>query len=251
VSILRTEKLNLARNGHPLVIDLDWGVAPGELWCILGQNGVGKTSLLYALSGLLKPTSGHVSIDGVAIDKLSASLLAQKRGLMLQQQTDAFSHTVLETVLIGRTPHRTTHSWDTVMDKQGAHAALVSVGLAHKADDSILQLSGGERQRVALATLLAQAPDIMLLDEPTAHQDIAQQLTLMRLIRTLASKHALIVSCHDINLAARFATHVLILASGTYWRGSVTEILTTAILEQAFGCRFAIKTAETACFIAY
>jgi iron complex transport system ATP-binding protein len=147
---------------------------------------------------------------------------------------------------------RVGRSWDSEEDKAAALAALVVVGLHDKAASEVLTLSGGERQRVALATLLAQEPDLMLLDEPTAHQDVAQQLLMMQLIRDLAGKHAVIVTCHDINLAARFATHVLVLAPGRYWLGPADEILTADVLRQAFDCHFEEVAMESKRgFIAY
>jgi iron complex transport system ATP-binding protein len=104
---------------------------------------------------------------------------------------------------------------------------------------SVLTLSGGERQRVALAALLVQAPELMLLDEPVSHQDVAQQLQVMQLLRELSANHAVIASCHDINLAKRFATHALVLGEGQHWSGPVGDIVVPKILRLAFGCEFA------------
>ena len=238
MSLLRTEHLHVSLGGRSLVSDLNWQVTHGEFWCVLGQNGVGKSSLLYALAGLLKPASGRISIEGAGIGAMSAQALARKRGLLPQQHLDAFSHSVLDTVLIGRTPYRVGRSWDTQEDRTTAFAALALVGLESKAEFDVLHLSGGERQRVGLATLLAQAPDLLLLDEPTSHQDVAHQLGMMRLIRDLSQTHAVVVTCHDINLAARFATHALVLAPDRHWIGRASDVLTTEVLQHAFGCRF-------------
>ncbi|MGZ3159102.1 MAG: ABC transporter ATP-binding protein [Burkholderiaceae bacterium] len=252
MNLLRVQNLDVTLGGKQLITNLNWQVARGQVWCVLGQNGVGKSSLLYALAGLLKPTRGSISIDDANIDSMSAHALATKRGLMPQQQIDAFSHSVLDTVLIGRTPFRVGCSWDSEEDKTAAIASLVVVGLQDKIESELLTLSGGERQRVALATLLAQEPGLMLLDEPTAHQDVAQQLLMMRLIRELAKDCAVVVTCHDINLAARFATHVLVLAPGQHWLGCAEEVLTCDVLQKAFGCRFKQVTSEAArSFIAY
>lgn len=252
MNALRTHRLGVARGGRELISGLDWQLARGELWCVLGQNGVGKTTLSYVLAGLIKPSSGRITMDGEDIELVPAHTLAHRRGLMPQQQFDAFSSSVLDTVLIGRTPYRIGRSWDSEEDIDAAVAALAAVGLSDKADADVQKLSGGERQRVALATLLAQAPGVMLLDEPTAHQDVAQQLVMMRLVRDLSQRHAVVVSCHDINLAARFATHVLVLAKGRHWIGAVQEVLTIDVLQQAFGCRFSLAQSNgTRSFIAY
>lgn len=244
MSMLRTEKLTIAPGGQALIRELDWQVERGEFWCILGQNGVGKTSLLYALAGLQAPASGRALIDGVPLAEVAAETLALKRGFMPQQQVDSFTSTVTATVLIGRTPYRIGGGWDTDEDKAAAHAALETVGMAHKAHMDVLTLSAGERQRVALATLLTQSPEVMLLDEPAAHQDVSQQLAVMRLIRGLAATHAVVSSCHDIDLAARFATHVLVLAENCYWLGGADEVLTVDILQQAFDCRFEMQESD-------
>ncbi|GAA4033974.1 ABC transporter ATP-binding protein [Actimicrobium antarcticum] len=241
---LNTSDLGITAGRRALISHLDWQIAAGEFWCVLGRNGVGKTSLMQTLAGLLKPASGAIAIDGVGLTRIAASALAQLRGLMPQQVVDAFSVSVLETVLIGRTPYRTGRGWDTDADIAAARNALDSVDLSSRADSDILQLSGGERQRVALATLLVQAPAIMLLDEPTAHQDVAHQLAMLRLVRQLSADHAVVMNCHDINLAARFATHVLVLGADRHWSGPVATVLTPDVLESAFGCQFSVLEAD-------
>lgn len=245
MSALDTEMLDISIGKRRLITDLNWHVRGGECWFVLGKNGVGKSSLLHALAGLLRPAAGKIAIDGVDIDTIPASALARKRGLMPQQQIDAFSHTVLDTVLIGRTPYRLGHGWDSEQDRVFASSALESVGLADRAQADVLQLSGGERQRVALATLLAQAPELLLLDEPTAHQDAAQQLAMMALIKKLTQDHAVVVNCHDINLATRFASHVLILTPEGHWLGPVKDVLNVGVLQKAFGCNFEASQAKT------
>lgn len=244
MTLLQTERLCLAPGAQDLIRVLDWRVECGQLWCILGQNGVGKTTLLYALAGLLVPTSGCVTIDGVPIAGMDAPALARKRGFMPQQQIDTFSNTVMAAVLIGRTPYRVGSGWDSEQDLAAAQAALAEVGMAHKAGMDVLTLSAGERQRVALAALLVQAPDIMLLDEPAAHQDVSQQLAVMRLLRERAARHVVVTSCHDIDLAARFATHVLLLAENRHWLGPEAEVLNVDTLQQAFECRFELQEAS-------
>lgn len=242
MTTLSTEQLTVAQDHRVLIEALDWQAGAGQFWCVLGQNGVGKSTLLQVLAGLRQPASGRVMLDGQPLAALAPAALARLRGLMPQSQADAFSISVLETVLVGRTPWRLEGGWgwDSTQDRRCALAALERVGLAGMATRDVLQLSGGERQRVALATLLAQAPAILLLDEPTAHQDVARQLAMMRLVAALASDHAIVSTCHDINLAARFATHVLVLARGQHWLGPVQEILRVEVLEQAFGCHFAL-----------
>ena len=239
--LLQTDNLTVAIGGRMLIEGLNWQVCRGEFWCVLGKNGSGKSSLLVTLAGLLPAANGSLQLAGETLERISLSTLARRRGLMQQQQSDVFSHSVLDTVLLGRTPYRIGATWDADEDRAAALAALARTGLSDKMHADITQLSGGERQRVALAGLMAQAPDLMLMDEPTAHQDVAQQLAIMRIARELAQRHAIVASCHDINLAARFATHVLVLGAGQHWLGKVDKFLTPQILEQAFGCNFSMQ----------
>lgn len=237
MSVLDIRGLCLSAGAHELIRDLDWQVAQGEFWCVLGRNGAGKSSLLHVVSGLRDTDRGDVRIDGQPLSRRRPFELARLRGLMPQQAVDSFSCRVFDAVAIGLTPWRMGQGWDDSDDASRIHEALAAVGMAGRADDDLLQLSGGERQRVAFATLLVQNPALMLLDEPTAHQDIAQQLLLMQLMRQRASRHAVVASCHDLNLAARFATHVLLLGEGFHLAGLVREVMTTEALGEAFGCR--------------
>jgi iron complex transport system ATP-binding protein len=238
MTLLETRGLTLQAGSRLLVQGLDWKVEPGQLWCVLGPNGVGKTTLLHALCGLRQPVAGAVLINDRPIATTPPDQLARLRGLLPQQQFDAFSHTVLDTVLVGRAPYRIGRQWDSEDDRAIAHAALRRLGLEALAARDVLTLSGGERQRVALAALLAQAPPLMLLDEPTSHQDVGHQLALMGLMRELLDTHAVVMSCHDINLAARHATHALLLSGTRHWIGTVDAVLGSDNLQAAFGCRF-------------
>lgn len=236
--LMQTCALGIRAGGRILIHALDWQVSRGELWCVLGRNGAGKSTLLHVLAGLRQPDEGDVMLDGQHLGDLSPLVLARQRGLMLQQTVDSFSFSVREAVAIGRTPWRIGSVWDSEQDEGFVRASLAQVGMQHRIEDEVTTLSGGERQRVACAALLAQAPALMLLDEPTAHQDVAQQLLLMRLMQRLSERHAIVATCHDINLAARFATHVLLLGPGFYLAGPLAEVLTPESLQRAYGCQF-------------
>lgn len=238
MSILRTSRLTIQAGSRTLLAELDWSVRRGEFWCILGRNGAGKSSLLHVLSGLVAPLAGTVQIDGRYLDTIAPQSLARLRGLMMQQVVDSFSCSVFDAVALGRTPLRIGRDWDDEADAARVQEALSQVGMLERAGDDVLRLSGGERQRVALAALLAQEVPLMLLDEPTSHQDVAQQLAVMRLLRELAQDRAVISTCHDINLAARFATHVLLIGEGFHLAGPVSEVLVPDALQRTFGCRF-------------
>ncbi len=237
-ALVHTTRLGLRAGQRVLAAGLDWQVGRGEFWCVLGRNGAGKSTLLQVLSGLRRADEGGVMISGRPVDTIPATELARLRGLMPQQSFDSFSFSVREAVAIGRTPWRLGRTWDAQQDEGFVRTALVQVGLEARIDDDVTMLSGGERQRVALAALLAQDPALMLLDEPTAHQDVAQQLLLMRLLQRLSERHAVVATCHDINLAARFATHVLLLGPDFHLAGPMADVLTPAALGGAYGCRF-------------
>jgi iron complex transport system ATP-binding protein len=243
-ALLATAALRVEAGGRLLCSELDWQPARGTFWCVLGKNGAGKSTLLHTLAGLLQPAAGQIFLHGEPLGAIGPALLARRRGLLEQQQFDAFSSSVLETVMSGRYPYQSGAGWESAEDRRLALQALATVGLAQDAAKDVRTLSGGERQRVALATLLAQDPQLLLLDEPTAHQDAAAQIGVMQLLRDRAcapgAAGTAIAACHDLNLAARFATHALILGAGRHWRGTVAEVLTAPILQQAFGCGFQV-----------
>ena len=236
--MLKTQQLGISAGQRSLITGLNWQVKRGEFWCVLGKNGAGKTSLLHTLAGAATPTQGSVLLSEQNIAALDTLTLARRRGLLLQSYSDVFHESVFNVVAIARTPHRSGAQWDTAADTAAVRLALQCVNLEEKMNADITQLSGGERQRVGLAALIVQSPDLLLLDEPTAHQDVAYQLKTMNLLRDLAQKHAVIASCHDINQAARFATHVLLLGDQQHWQGPVDEVLEAERLSQVFGCSF-------------
>ena len=236
--MLKTRQLCISTDQRTLIEKLDWQVQRGEFWCVLGKNGAGKTSLLHTLAGAAAPTKGEITLNEKNITELDALTLSRCRGLMLQSHMDAFNESVFNVVAIARTPYRSGKSWDTVADSDAVIYALQRVDLEEKINASITELSSGERQRVALAALMVQSPGVMLLDEPTSHQDVAYQLKIMRLLCELAKQHAVIASCHDINHAANFATHVLLIGEQQHWQGPVEEVLDEARLGVVFSCGF-------------
>ena len=241
MNLLATSGLSVYAGHRKLISGLDWTVSEGEFWCVLGRNGAGKSSLLNVAAGLGKPAAGIVQVAGKPIDSIDPQLLARWRGLMIQQIVDSFSCTVFDAVAIGRTPLRVGRAWDDAEDVALVNGALARVGMLDRAASDVRRLSGGERQRVALAALLVQEVALMLLDEPTSHQDVAHQLTVMRLLQEMAADHAVVATCHDINLAARFATHVLLIGEGFHLAGRASDVLTPEALQHTFGCQFSLQ----------
>jgi iron complex transport system ATP-binding protein len=239
--LLQVEALTLRAGDVSLLENFDWQVHAGEFWCVLGKNGIGKSTLLHAVAGLLPPASGRINSPEGDIRQARPQQLALWRGLQAQQQLDAFPCSVLDSVMAGLHPYRPDWGWPDEADQRVALHALERLDMASYADADVMSLSGGERQRVAMATLMLQAPQLYLLDEPASHQDVAAQQLVMRTLKELADKdHAVVATMHDINLATRFASHVLLIAEGKVWLGVAADILRPDLLEAAYGCRFEI-----------
>lgn len=207
----------------------------GESWAILGMNGCGKTTLLHTLAGLLPAQSGDIRLNDTNINNLSRHEIAQQVSLLLQHQEDHFPGSVLEAVLIGRHPHLKSWQWESENDKQMAYDALKLVGLDNFSERPILTLSGGERQRVALATLLVQQTKIRLLDEPVNHLDIHHQHEVMNILTTNHGNVANVFVLHDVNLAAQYCDHALLMfGNGKTVQGNCRDVLTEENLSKLY-----------------
>lgn len=226
--ILETCGLHLSIGDKLICRDLNLQVQRGERWGVLGVNGVGKTTLLLTLAGLKTPQAGSVLLDGTAVNELPKRKAAQRCGVMLQDSDDAFPTSVLETALIGRHPYLHLWEWESAEDEAIARAALQAVGIADLAQRLSNTLSGGERRRLALATLLTQDPDLMLLDEPVNHLDLHHQIDALTLLTQRVTQYGKtsVMVLHDVNLAARYCDALLLLfGNGEVLQGRVGEVL--------------------------
>ena len=216
MSILQTNNLSVSIANKQVCKDLNLTVEPGQVWGLLGRNGIGKTTLLHTLAGLRQADTGEVLLGQKDINTLTRKQVAQKIGLLLQHAEDSFPSTVFETVLTGRHPHIDHWKWESDKDYESTQQALEVVSMDTMSNRAIDHLSGGERQRVSIATLLCQSPDIYLLDEPNSHLDLNYQINLLNHFRNLAKQKqcAVLMSLHDINLAARFCDQLIFL----FWR---------------------------------
>jgi iron complex transport system ATP-binding protein len=238
--LLEAEHLLLGVNGRTLVRDFSFRLGAGEMWCMLGPNGAGKSTFLHTAVGLREPQGGELRLAGKRLDDWPADQAARQRGFLPQTFHDAFSASVLESVMLGRHPYLSRWQWEGEEEREIALAALQAVDLAGFERRDVLTLSGGERQRVALAALLAQDAPLLLLDEPVSHLDLHHQIIVLAHLGELARTCAkgVLFTVHDLNLAARFATHALLLTpEGAVRQGPIDEVLDEAALWCAFGHR--------------
>ncbi|QQC65393.1 ABC transporter ATP-binding protein [Paraburkholderia ginsengisoli] len=235
---LSAQRLTLRAGSRTLLDAFTHTFYAGEIWCVAGPNGAGKTTLLSTLAGLLRPAAGHIELDGVRLSDWPPLALAQRRALMPQSAPDAFSASVLDIVTLNRFPHLSGWGWERDADRAAAHDALDLLGLATFAARDVLSLSGGERQRVALAAVLCQDAPLLLLDEPLSHLDLHHQIDCLETLAgwTHEPRRTVMFSCHDLNLARRFATHALLLdGAGGAYAGPVHDVLTPTLTSRAFG----------------
>jgi iron complex transport system ATP-binding protein len=213
MSLLSTRALSINIGELVICKNFDFDLKSGELWGVLGGNGIGKTTLLNTLAGLHAAESGDIDIQEKAIEQWKKKQLASVLGVLFQDSLDTFPTTVLETALSGRYPHLPFFSLEGNEDVELAKQALSDVGLEDLMERQVDTLSGGERRRLALATLLVQNPLLWLLDEPTNHLDVHHQIILLNFIieKVKTNNGALLMVLHDVNLVSRFCTHVMMM----------------------------------------
>lgn len=237
-ALLTTRNLAVSIADIRICRGLNLVIESGSRWAILGRNGCGKTTLLKTLAGLHGQDTGEVLLNGEALGGIPRTQLARTLGIQFQEQTRLFPTAVLDAVLIGRHPHIGPWRWEGEDDVARARAALGQAGLAGMEGRDLSTLSGGELQRLAIAALLAQDPALYLLDEPSAHLDFFYQIRTLRLLRDLShtAGKTLVMVLHDVNLAARFCDHALLLfGAETLTYGTTTEVLTEANLTRLYG----------------
>jgi iron complex transport system ATP-binding protein len=223
--------------GRTLVRELHLTIASGTLMAILGRNGAGKTMTLHTLAGLRAAAHGTVTLDGQSLANWPRRALARKLGLLTQTTEDPFPSSVLDSVLVGRHPHIDFWRWESDADRAIARSSLAAVALEELAERQVDTLSGGERRRVAVAALLAQNPDVFLLDEPVNHLDPHHQLDVLKLLREKAhAGRTVVMSLHDAGLAARFSDHALLLfGNGEWLSGPTSQVLTPQTMTKLYG----------------
>ncbi|MDO5511622.1 ABC transporter ATP-binding protein [Corynebacterium sp.] len=234
---LSTRQVSLSYGDRQVLAGLDVDILPGAVTAIIGGNGCGKSTLLRALSRLLHPTAGQVLLDAAPITDLPARQLARLLGLLPQSPLAPEGITVADLVGRGRTPHQGLFGRWSARDHDIVARALVDTGIADLAERSVDELSGGQRQRVWIAMALAQDTDILLLDEPTTYLDIAHQVEILDLLRTLNATRGttVVMVLHDLNLASRYCDRLVALANGrVVAAGTPAEVITLDVIREVF-----------------
>ncbi len=233
---LRADGVRLGYARRIIVPELSLDVPDGGFTVIVGPNGCGKSTLLRALARLLTPRAGRILLDGRDIHAYGAKQAARRIGLLPQAPTAPDAITVADLVGRGRFPHQSLLRQWSVEDERIVAEALVEVGMRDAADRLVDELSGGQRQRVWIAMALAQQTPVLLLDEPTTYLDVVHQLDVLDLCSRLhGSGRTLVAVLHDLNLAARYATHIVALREGVVVaQGEPGEVFTPALLRDVF-----------------
>ena len=233
------KNLSYAYDGAVVLQDMSFSVNPGEFFIVIGPNGSGKTTLMKIISGLAKNRRGELQIKGRNVNKYKRKDLARQIAFVPQQIPTDFPFVVEDVVLFGRSPHLGTFGLASAEDLSLARQAMEFTEIVPLAKRRLNQLSGGECQRVFIARAICQAPDIIVLDEPTASLDIAHQLRIMDMMEKMKreKKITVIMVSHDVNLAAMYADTLMLISAGRQVRvGPPGKVLTYNTLESVYGC---------------
>ena len=233
--MMEIKNLSYHYKGYPQVLnDVSFDIEPGQFLAILGNNGVGKSTLLKCFNHILKPDAGEVLLDSQNLLKMSGREVA-KQVAFVSQSVPSTQMTVHDVVMLGRRPYM---KWGfTPEDHAIVHEAMDRMGLNAMRGRFLGQLSGGEKQKVMLARALAQQPKALLLDEPTSALDIQNQYQVLKIVRDICHKDNMVavVVIHDLNLALRFCDHFLLLKDGKVYRHGDRSILDSTALKEVYG----------------
>jgi iron complex transport system ATP-binding protein len=236
IPLLEAVALDVEAGGRVLVAGLSLQLHAGEFLAVLGRNGTGKSLTLRTLAGL-RAANGELRLAGTPCAALTRRAIARQLGYLAQDAEEALAPSAREAALLARHPHLEWWQREGAEDERLVMAALARFGVAGCAERPLATLSGGEQRRVALAALLAQAPRVYLLDEPSNHLDPHHQVAVLEAFRErCAAGDAVVATLHDAGLAARCADRLLLLHGDGRWQlGSASELLTPAMLAGLYG----------------
>lgn len=234
---LLASRISVVADDRFLIDGVDCTVPAGSLTALLGSNGAGKSTLLRALAAVERPKTGTVLFDDYDLLGMPRRERARIAALVEQDAATDLSMTVTSVVALGRVPHDSLWAAPDADSRRIIAESIDVVGMSAFAHRDFTTLSGGERQRVLLAKAIAQQPQLLLLDEPTNHLDISAQLSALTLLGELANSGATVLAAlHDLNLAASFCDHVIVLAAGrVVGAGPSAETLTPELIGTVYG----------------
>lgn len=233
--MLQTGNLGFNYGKTCVLKDIDLTVKKGEIVSVLGPNGVGKTTLLKCLLGMMKPCTGFIKMDGRDILKMPSTHRARFIGYVPQALPSKFPMTVFDAVLMGRKPY--VRFVPSGKDLGIVSQVLLSMNLDHLGFKEFDRISGGQKQKVLIARAIAQEPCYLVLDEPSSNLDVRHQLEVMNMLKTLAKKKniGIIMAMHSLNLASRFSDRIMMLKSGSMvCDGPPIKVMTREIIETVY-----------------
>lgn len=233
----RAEQITAGYDHKTILHDVSVTIPSNKISIIIGANGCGKSTLLKTMARLIAPTSGQVTLDGQAIQKMPPKQLAKILGLLPQSPIVPEGITVADLVGRGRFPHHSFLKGWSKKDYEAVAEAMEMMNITEFSDRHIDELSGGQRQRVWIAMALAQQTDILFLDEPTTYLDITYQVEILDLLTDLNRKYGttIVMVLHDINLSARYADYIFALHEGKLVaEGTPSDIITNSLIKDIF-----------------
>ena len=235
-NLFEVKNISFSYNDEQIFSDISFSIGRGEVLCILGPNGTGKTTLIKCLNGLHDIDSGDILINGKNIKKLSFREISKHIGYIPQSHVPSFPFKVFDVVLMGRAPYLNLTDSPKEEDVKIAQEALKTLGIEYLKDKEYTNLSGGERQLVFLARVLCQKPDMLILDEPTSHLDFGNQIKLLEIIDNLAkSGLSIIMSSHFPDHAFLSSTKVAIMKDKRFIDcGTPDDVVTEENLRKAY-----------------
>jgi iron complex transport system ATP-binding protein len=235
---LVVEGLESGYDGKPVISGITLSVYRGEIVSILGPNGAGKTTLLRCIEGTLSPSFGNIYVSGKELKSISDRERGRIIASVPQIHRPIFPFTVLEVVLMGRNPYITEYGTPSKRDYEIAENVLKEVGIYELRDRYYTELSGGELQLTLIARALAQEPEVILFDEPTAHLDFKNQLTVLSIIRKIVEEKeiSILMVMHDPNLAMLYSDRVFLMEKGRIMdSGKPVETITPQNMKRLYG----------------
>ena len=238
---IQTDTIQVSFGSKTILHDISLAIQDKEFVGIIGPNGSGKSTFLKCLYRVLQPSGGKIYFDGTELSSLSHRDTALKMAVVAQHSTVNFDFSVLEMVLMGRSPYKGLLDRDQLDDYEIARHALAQVGLSDFESRNFNTLSGGEQQRVILARALAQRTECLVLDEPTNHLDIKYQLELMTIVKRLDA--TVVSAIHDLNLAAIYCDRIIGLKDGhIVCSGTPQDVLSSDTIRHIYGVSAMVQT---------